>query len=79
MTRREWKAAARAQLGGGIFKDQWLLGMVFCMIVSAAISAAISILPGIGVLWVAAYMAATEAQYYEYLTSGSGRTALPEF
>ena len=204
MTRREWKAAARAQLGGGIFKDQWLLGMVFCLIVSAAISAAISILPGIGalvvtgpllyaqkcafraqaregkpinlndllrgfkddfggtlligllsdififlwglllivpgivkayayslayyvkndhpeygwkecldesqrlmkghkwekfmldlsflgwgivgalclgigVLWVAAYMAATEAQYYEYLTSGSGRTALPEF
>ena len=29
MTRSEWKAAARAQLGGGIFKDQWLMGVVF--------------------------------------------------
>ena len=28
MTRSEWKAAARAQLGGGIFKDQWLMGVL---------------------------------------------------
>ena len=27
MTRSEWKAAARARLGGGIFKDQWLMGL----------------------------------------------------
>ena len=31
---------------------------------------------GVGTLWVMTYMAATEAQYYEYLTSG--RTS-PEF
>ena len=35
MTRSEWKAAARARLGGGIFKDQWLMGVVFCLVVSA--------------------------------------------
>ena len=34
MTRSEWKAAARARLGGGIFKDQWLMGVVFCLAVS---------------------------------------------
>ena len=45
MTRSEWKAAARARLGGGIFKDQWLMGVVFCLVVSAIVGAAGSILP----------------------------------
>lgn len=40
MTRSEWKAAARARLGGGIFKDQWLMGVVFCLVVSAIVGAA---------------------------------------
>ena len=31
---------------------------------------------GVGTLWVMTYMAATEAQYYEYLTSGK---TSPEF
>lgn len=48
MTRSEWKAAARARLGGGIFKDQWLMGVVFCLVVSAIVGAAGSILPGVG-------------------------------
>ena len=25
---------AQDQLGGGIFKDQWLMGVVFCLVVS---------------------------------------------
>ena len=50
MTRSEWKAAARARLGGGIFKDQWLMGVVFCLVVSAIVGAAGSILPGVGAL-----------------------------
>ena len=50
MTRSEWKAAARAQLGGGIFRDQWLMGVVFVLVVSAIVSAAGSVLPGVGAL-----------------------------
>lgn len=48
MTRREWKARARAQLGGGIFKNRWLVALAVCLIVSALLSAASGILPGIG-------------------------------
>ena len=50
MTRSEWKAAARARLGGSIFRDSWLLAVVFCLIVSAIVGAAGSLLPGIGAL-----------------------------
>ena len=48
MTRSDWKAAARARLGGGIFQDPWLLGVVFTLLVSAILSVAGSILPGLG-------------------------------
>lgn len=65
MTRSEWKAAARAQLGGGIFKDQWLMGVVFCLVVSAIVGAAGSILPGVGALVVTGPM--LYAQKYAFL------------
>ena len=65
MTRSEWKAAARARLGGGIFKDQWLMGVVFCLVVSAIVGAAGSILPGIGALVVTGPM--LYAQKYAFL------------
>ena len=65
MTRSEWNAAARAQLGGGIFKDQWLMGVVFCLVVSAIVGAAGSILPGVGALVVTGPM--LYAQKYAFL------------
>ena len=65
MTRSEWKAAARARLGGGIFKDQWLMGVVFCLVVSAIVGAAGSILPGVGALVVTGPM--LYAQKYAFL------------
>lgn len=65
MTRSEWKSAARARLGGGIFKDQWLMAVVFCLVVSAIIGAAGSILPGLGALVVTGPM--LYAQKYGFL------------
>ena len=67
MTRSEWKAAARAQLGGGIFKDQWLMGVVFCLVVSAIVGAAGSILPGVGALVVTGPMLYAQ-QYSLYIS-----------
>ena len=65
MTRSEWKAAARARLGGGIFRDQWLMAVVFCLVVSAIVGAAGSILPGIGGLIIIGPM--FYAQKYAFL------------
>ena len=45
MTRREIKARARQQLGGGIFKNDWLMGLLACFIMSAILAAANSIVP----------------------------------
>ena len=70
MTRSEWKAAARARLGGGIFKDQWLMGVVFCLVVSAIVGAAGSILPGVGALVVTGPM--LYAQKYAFLAQARG-------
>ena len=73
MTRSEWKAAARARLGGGIFKDQWLMGVVFCLVVSAIVSAAGGILPGVGAFVVTGPM--LYAQRYVFLMQArEGRT-----
>ena len=73
MTRGEWKAAARTRLGGGIFKDQWLIGVVFCLVVSAIVGAAGGILPGIGALVVTGPM--FYAQKYAFLAQArEGRT-----
>lgn len=40
MTRAELKAQARAQLGGGIFKNEWLTALAVCFIAMAICSAA---------------------------------------
>jgi len=53
MTRQEMKARAKAQLGNGIFKDNWMLALLVCLIVDIAIGAAGGIVPGIGALIVA--------------------------
>ena len=50
MTRAELKAQARAQLGGGIFKNEWLTALAVCFIAMAICSAAGGLLPGVGTL-----------------------------
>ena len=40
MTGAELKAQARAQLGGGIFKNEWLTALAVCFIAMAICSAA---------------------------------------
>lgn len=50
MTRRVWKARARAALGGGLFASNWLVAVLVMVIVSAAHGAAGTLLPGLGVL-----------------------------
>ena len=39
MTGAELKAQARAQLGGGIFKNEWLTALAVCFIAMAICSA----------------------------------------
>ena len=38
VTAKEYRARARAQLGGNIFANNWLMALVLCLIYSAAIS-----------------------------------------
>lgn len=61
MTRAELKAQAKAQLGGGIFKNEWLTALAACLIMTVITSAAGTILTGIGSI----------------LVSGRWPTALP--
>ena len=50
MKRSEIKAIAREQLGGNIFAQTWLVGLLACFIVGAAQSVAGTVLPGIGAI-----------------------------
>ena len=50
MDRAELKARARAQLGGGIFQNLWMMGLAVCLLIGLMESAAAGILPGIGAL-----------------------------
>lgn len=52
MTRSEMKARARAQLGGGIFKNAWMIALAACLLVSLIQTAAGSVLPAIGMILV---------------------------
>lgn len=45
MTGAELKAQARAQLVGGIFKNEWLTALAVCFIAMAICSAAGGLLP----------------------------------
>ena len=50
MTRQEIKAAAKAQLGGRIFGNYWMMALLACLIFGALEAAAGTIVPGIGAL-----------------------------
>ena len=50
MSCSELKARARAQLGGGIFQNLWMMGLAVCLLIGLMESAAAGILPGIGAL-----------------------------
>ena len=50
MDRAELKARARAQLGGGIFQNHWMMGLAVCLLIGLLESAATTILPAIGAL-----------------------------
>ena len=52
MDRAELKARARAQLGGGIFQNLWMMGLAVCLLIGLMESAAAGIIPGIGALLV---------------------------
>ena len=57
MTRAELKAQAKAQLGGGIFKNEWLTALAACLIMTVITSAAGTILTGIGSILVSGPLA----------------------
>ena len=48
MNRAEIKARARAQLGGGIFQNAWMMGLVVCLLISLLETTATSVLPVVG-------------------------------
>ena len=50
MTRAELKARAKAQLGGGIFKNEWLMALAVCLVASVICSAAGLVVRGIGIV-----------------------------
>ena len=50
MDRAELKARARAQLGGSIFQNLWMMGLAVCLLIGLLESAATTILPAIGAL-----------------------------
>ena len=52
MSCSELKARARAQLGGGIFQNLWMMGLAVCLLVGLMEAAAAGIIPGIGALLV---------------------------
>ena len=52
MSCSELKARARAQVGGGIFQNLWMMGLAVCLLIGLLESAAAGIIPGIGALLV---------------------------
>ena len=50
MSSSDLRARAREQLGGGIFTQPWLMGLVACLIVSVITSIAGSVIPYVGSL-----------------------------
>ena len=51
MDRAELKARARAQLGGGIFQNLWMMGLAVCLLIGLMESAAAGILPGMAFIF----------------------------
>lgn len=48
MNRAEIKARARAQLGGGIFQNAWMMGLAVCLLIGLLETTATSVLPVVG-------------------------------
>lgn len=48
MNREEIKARARAQLGGGIFQNAWMMGLAVCLLIGLLETTATSVLPVVG-------------------------------
>ena len=57
-TRAELKARAKAQLGGGIFQQGWMMALAVCLIVSVAEGLAATVIPGLGALLITGPLAA---------------------
>lgn len=86
MTRAELKAQAKAQLGGGIFKNEWLTALAACLIMTVITSAAGAILTGIGSILVSGPLAyglaylflkqSRDGQVMKATCSGAFRTIL---
>ena len=76
MTGAELKAQARAQLGGGIFKNEWLTALAVCFIAMAICSAAGGLLPGIGALILSGPMTYGVADVFRGFPEDFGGTLL---
>ena len=50
MDRAELKARARAQLGGGIFQNAWMVALAVCLLIGLMETAASGVIPAIGAL-----------------------------
>lgn len=50
MDRTELKARARAQLGGGIFQNAWMVALAVCLLIGLMETAASGVIPAIGAL-----------------------------
>ena len=57
MTRSEMKARAKAQLGNGIFKNNWMLALLACVIQGALTVAASGVIPGLGAVLISGPLA----------------------
>jgi len=68
MNRAELKKRAKENLGGGIFKNEWLWGLLVLVIFTAISGAAGSIIPGIGALIVLGPLTAGMLGYFQKLS-----------
>lgn len=64
MTRAELKSRAREQLGGGIFKNPWMLALAVCIIIELISAAAGSVLPAVGAMLLAGPLAYGQAYIF---------------
>jgi len=78
MTRRIWKANARAALGGALLASNWLVAVLVMLLVSAAFAAAGSLLPGIGALLITGPLLYGQSLIFLKLSRGSNAISLED-
>ncbi|MBQ5728143.1 MAG: DUF975 family protein [Mailhella sp.] len=78
MTRRIWKANARAALGGALFASNWLVAVLVMLLVSAAFAVAGSLLPGIGALLITGPLLYGQSLIFLRLSRGSNAISLED-